>query len=72
MKRVLLLMLALLAVSICARAEASTMVMVYMSGDTLESEDGGGSADLNEMIHAMQSGSDSVRVLAMTGGCSKW
>lgn len=72
MRRVLLLLLAMLAVAASACAEASTTVMVYMSGDTLESDDGSANEDLEEMIYAIRNGNDSVRVLAMTGGCVDW
>ncbi len=45
-------------------------VFVYICGSDLESENGAGTSDLEEMLAAK--GSDSVRFVVETGGSSRW
>ena len=46
-------------------------VMVYLCGTDLESENGMGTADLNEMLHASLD-DERVNVIVETGGTKKW
>ena len=46
-------------------------LMVYMCGTDLESQNGMGTADLNEMLHATID-DDRVNVIVETGGTKKW
>ena len=46
-------------------------VMVYLCGTDLESENGMGTADLNEMLHATID-DERVNVIVETGGAKKW
>ena len=46
-------------------------LMVYMCGTDLESENGMGTADLNEMLHAALN-DDKVNVIVETGGTKRW
>ena len=69
-----LILLAALTLSLCpSRADGTrTVVMVYMCGTDLESEDGQGSEDLREMILSGAGASDRVDIIAAVGGASKW
>ena len=46
-------------------------LMVYMCGTDLESENGMGTADLNEMLHAALN-DDKVNIIVETGGTKRW
>lgn len=46
-------------------------VMIYLCGTDLESENGMGTADLNEMLHANLN-DDKVNIIVETGGTKKW
>ena len=75
MKRIAaLILLAALTLSLCpTRAEGTrTIVMVYMCGTDLESEDGQASEDIREMILSSAGASDRVDIIAAVGGASKW
>ena len=46
-------------------------VMIYLCGTDLESDNGMGTADLNEMLHARLN-DDKVNIIVETGGTKKW
>ncbi|MCR5687320.1 MAG: peptidase C11 [Lachnospiraceae bacterium] len=56
--------------SIIGQGADIATVMVYLCGTDLESKNGMGTADLQEMAAAKLS--DNVRVIVYTGGCKKW
>lgn len=68
------LALCVLCASLClARAQRTGWtVLVYLCGTDLESNSGQASEDLREMLASGAGASGGVRVLAATGGTSKW
>lgn len=68
---ILVLALCLGAQSVAASQPTFTL-MVYMCGADLESEDGMGTRDLEEMMSAGLMASSSVRVIVATGGSKTW
>ena len=77
MKRRLAFLLALACVfcaapAMAAEAAMRTTVLVYMSGSDLESEDGSGTADIQEMLRANVPADGPLSVLVETGGARKW
>ena len=58
--------------SVSSGAESNDMViMLYMTGSSLESDGGAASRDLEEMIRSIQ-GKNSIRIVAMIAGADKW
>lgn len=67
----MLLMAAMLLVAASAEENAMTVLM-YVSGDDLESEDGFAQEDFEELLHLKIPKDSPVRVLVLTGGCEDW
>ena len=75
MKRTAALLLAALLILIFVPAfpeGTRTLVMVYLCGSDLESEDGQASDDLREMIRSGAAASDRVEIIAAVGGALSW
>ncbi len=75
MKRTAALLLAALLILIFVPAFSEgtrTLVMVYMCGSDLESEDGQASDDLREMIRSGAAASGRVEIIAAVGGAHSW
>jgi hypothetical protein len=66
------LMITLIPAATLSEGDSSFTIMVYLCGTDLESEDGSGTSDLEEMLSAGLEADGPVQVLIETGGTKTW